>query len=97
MKSSDYPYGRTTKTLKKAVEWFNRNGKRIVKEYEKSHGTDTLSKSDRSIWFEGLAVEFDYPDYFGMPKSISSRLNSDEVDFLQNEWSELVFDYINRK
>lgn len=28
---------------------------------------------------------FDFPDYWGMPKSISSRLTGDQVDFLQEQ------------
>ena len=29
--------------------------------------------------------EFDYPDYWGMPKSIYSKLSSSEMDFLLDE------------
>lgn len=29
--------------------------------------------------------EFDFPNYGGMPKSISDRLSSDEVDWLQSQ------------
>lgn len=28
---------------------------------------------------------FDYPDYWGLPKSISNKLSSDEVDYIQNK------------
>jgi len=28
---------------------------------------------------------FDFPDYCGMPKSISSRLSVDEVDWIQGQ------------
>lgn len=97
MKSSDYPYGRVTKTLKKAVEWFNRNGKRIIKEYATEHGMRLLTKRECESLSDDLACSFDYPDYLDMPKTVSSRLNSDEVDFLQEEWAELVFHYINMK
>ncbi len=35
---------------------------------------------------------FDYPEYWGMPKSISNKLISDEVDFIQsNTW-----DFVNK-
>lgn len=30
-------------------------------------------------------VEFDYPDYGGLPKKIYSRLTSDQVDLIQQE------------
>jgi hypothetical protein len=28
---------------------------------------------------------FDFPDYAGLPKSVSNKLSTDEVDFLQTE------------
>lgn len=34
---------------------------------------------------------FDYPSYWGLPSSITSKLTSDEVDFIQDEtynWAE---------
>jgi hypothetical protein len=37
---------------------------------------------------------FDFDDYWGMPKKISSKLSSDEVDFIQAEtyeWAEKYF------
>lgn len=37
---------------------------------------------------------FDYPDYWGMPKSISYKLSSDEVDFIQSETHEWYERYI---
>jgi hypothetical protein len=30
--------------------------------------------------------DFDYPDYAGMPKSISAKLTPDEVDVIQDHW-----------
>lgn len=66
MKISEYPYGKVTKTLKKAVNWLNTN-KKLVKSKQKD------------------CYEFDYPDYWGMPKSISYRLSSSEVDWIQSE------------
>lgn len=31
--------------------------------------------------------EFDYPDYAGLPKEISHKLYSDEVDYIQDLWN----------
>lgn len=69
MRIKDYPYGKITKTLRKAVTWLNRNKKKLMK-----------SQFDY----------FDYPNYWDMPKMISSRLSSDQVDWIQSEtcdWS----------
>lgn len=30
--------------------------------------------------------QFDYPDYAGAPQSITARLYSDEVDYIQENW-----------
>jgi hypothetical protein len=54
---SDFPYGKPSRNLIKAVDWLN-----------KHTCTD----------------EFDFPDYGGMPKNISDRLFSDEVDWIQS-------------
>jgi hypothetical protein len=62
MRLADYPYGRVTERLKKAVAWLRKNKNKIRK----------------TQW-----DYFDFPDYWGMPKSISYRLSSDEVDWLQ--------------
>ena len=72
MRIKNYPYGQPTKTLKKAVNWLNRNKHKIAKSL-KEHGKDA--------WL----YSFDYPDYWNMPKIISSRLDGDEVDWLQEE------------
>lgn len=64
MRIANYPYGKITKTLHKAVRWLNANKKKIGKE------------------------QFDlfyHPKYWGMPKTISSRLSGDEVDWIQEE------------
>jgi len=37
---------------------------------------------------------FDYPDYWGMPKSISWKLTSDEVDWLQEVTGAWAFNHI---
>jgi hypothetical protein len=75
MRIKDYPYGQPTKTLKKAVTWLNRNKNRLTKSY----------------LIDGDSADFDYPDYFGMPKTISCRFNTDEVDWLQSEISDWKF------
>jgi hypothetical protein len=52
--------------------------------------TKTLEKA--ALWLNANRgnlkrkfTEFDYPEYCGMPKNISHRLSTDEVDFLQSE------------
>ena len=54
---NDYPYGKISKTLRKAVKHLNIHG---------VHG-----------------CEFDYPTFGDLPRSIASRLSSDDVDFIQ--------------
>jgi hypothetical protein len=73
MKINDFPYGKITKTLRKATIWLNHNRKRLEK--------------------STCQYSFDYPNYWDMPKIISSRLSGDEVDWLQEEvydWNYLV-------
>jgi len=76
MKIKNYPYGKVTKTLRKAVTWLNNNKRRIVKELKRKEEIDFPSN---------LQYEFDYPSYWDMPKTISRRLSSDEVDWIQDE------------
>lgn len=64
---SDYPYGKTRKVLIEAVKWLNSHQRTISKE----------------ILAEKLCEEFDYPEYWGIPKKIANKLTSDEVDFIQ--------------
>jgi methyl coenzyme M reductase alpha subunit len=85
MKINDYPYGKITKTLKNAVSWLNRNNIRIIKEY--LHTEEYTTHSDLDFYI------FDFPDYCGMPKKISYRLNSDEVDWLQDEFENMKFSF----
>jgi hypothetical protein len=73
MRTKDYPYGATTKTLRKAVKWLN----------AKMRGRTNLGV----LYFE----EFDYPDHWGMPKTISSRLSSDQVDWIQSEICDVLY------
>lgn len=77
MRIKDYPYGKTTKSLAKAVNYLNLNK---IKIYKSLLNSELLDDS------EYIKFAFDYPDYLYMPKQISSRLNSDEVDWLQAEW-----------
>jgi len=74
---SEYPYGKITKTLRNACIWLNKNRKHII-EYH-------CQNMERG---SGEFAYFDFPDYFDMPKKISSRLESDEVDFIQENMSE---------
>lgn len=84
MKTSEYPYGKVTKSLKKAAAYLNKNYRKIIK---------NLLDSSENLTYDDIAHSFDYPDYLDMPKSISFRLNTDEVDWLQSEWFELVEKY----
>lgn len=68
MNIKNYPYGKVNKRLKKAVNWLNKNKRKIEK-----------SQDDYYRW------EFDFPDYWNMPFSISCKLTSDEVDWIQSE------------
>ena len=72
IKISEYEYGRVTKRLRKAVDWINQNRSKIRK--------DIINKK--------IAIEFDFDDYWGMPKSICKQLSSDEVDFIQSQVEE---------
>lgn len=51
-----------------------------------------LDKNKKSLKPQDI---FDYPDYWGMPKSISNKLTGDEVDWLQAElhlWTTYTID-----
>lgn len=72
---SDYPYGKTRKALIEAAKWLNANQRTIAKE----------------ILAEKLCDEFDYPQYWGVPKKIANRLTTDEVDFIQDEVGEFAY------
>ena len=59
-----------------------------IEEYRYGKITKTLRNAISYINDEGISGDcmyFDYPDYGGLPKYISSRLSSDEVDFLQEQ------------
>ena len=40
---------------------------------------------------------FDYPEYWEMPKDISRRLSSDEVDFIQDQTFEMGEELYNKE
>lgn len=73
----EYPSGKIYGRLEKAVEWLNSNQKKILQD----------------ILDEKVSMEFDFDDYWGMPKSISHKLSSDEVDFLQFQ----VFEWFRKE
>ena len=81
MRISDYPYGKVTKTLKAAVKYLNSNKNKIGKLSKEEH---KKFKADDTV--EYIFIDFfDYPDYWNIPKKISSRLGGDEVDWIQSE------------
>lgn len=41
--------------------------------------------------------DFDFPDYFNMPKSISNRLKSEHVDWIQEQLGSWTFTNPDRK
>jgi len=43
---------------------------------------DWLNDTYKGVWPKEW--EFDYPEYWEMPKSIAFKLSSDEVDFIQD-------------
>lgn len=44
-----------------------------------------LNSNKRKLEKKEEFYSFDYPEYWDMPKTISNRLNTDEVDWIQNE------------
>jgi len=66
---SNYAYGKVTKRLRNAVQWIHSNKSKIFKD----------------ILQENISQEFDFDDYWGMPKNICNQLSTDEVDFIQEE------------
>ena len=88
MRISEYPYGKVTKSLRKAVEHLNRNYVKIIKNFL-NHKHEKYSLEDISYFcHDGL----DWPE-FELRKSVYCRLNTDEVDFLQEGWYDLVKRY----
>lgn len=37
-----------------------------------------------------MSIEFDYPDYAGMPKKLSKKLTGDIVDNIQFNWGDIT-------
>jgi hypothetical protein len=82
MRISEYPYGKVTKSLRKAVDYLNKSYRKVIKEMLKID--PDANELDLKCGFE--IVEF-------LPKNIYCRLNSDEVDFIQEGWHDLVGRY----
>lgn len=61
-----------TKTFTKAVDYLWNNRKELKKKF--------YNKDEPKPWEYQV---FDYPDYYGMPKRISNKLDGDFVDALQ--------------
>lgn len=77
--------------------------KKLVRISEYSYGKVSKSLRRACDWINknqlkikrqlsnGFFAEFDYPDYFGLPKSIINRLYTDEVDFIQAQVGDFVY------
>lgn len=63
-----------------------------IRDYRYGQPSNTLKKAVEFLNTNGRRdyTQFDFPDYAGLPKSTSSWLSTDEVDFLQEHWSKLV-------
>lgn len=87
IKTTRYPYGRVNKRLKKAAEWLNKNMNDIMEKAKKQYvelDSDMLDEAEAKD--EILYADcFNYPHYWGLPKSIAHQLDPDEVDFIQEE------------
>ena len=51
---------------------------------------DYLFNARRKLIYVDGGVDFDYPDYGGLPKKISNRLSSDVVDRIQSNLEEIA-------
>ena len=71
---SEFSYGRTRKVLIEAVKWLNANQRAIAK----------------NILEQKVCLEFDYPEYWGIPKKTANKLTSDEVDFIQESVGDFI-------
>lgn len=85
MKIKDYPYGKPSKSLKKAADYLNRNYIKIINEFIFDENNQYKHDLDYLM--------FEYPDYLGLDKRISCALTSDDVDWLQEEFIYLRFRY----
>lgn len=80
--------------------------KKIVKFSEYPYGRITKRLKNASQWINshrrcikknGFNDFFDYPEYWGMPRNISSTLSPDEVDFLQGQTYDWAMKYVWNK
>jgi hypothetical protein len=71
----NFNYGRIYPRLRKAINWIHSHRRYIRTKYINNHE---------------YIVDFDYPYYWDMPKNLIKYLNSDEVDFIQEETYEWV-------
>lgn len=85
MKIKNYPYGKPSKSLKKAADYLNKNYVKIINEYI----NDEYNKYRHNLYY----LIMDDPEYFGVPKIVANRLNTDEIDWLQEEFENLKFRY----
>lgn len=72
--------GSISPLLRKAINWIHSHRRHIRKKYIEDVNYKYISS-------------FEFPYYWGMPKKISHNLNSDEVDFIQEE----TYEWVNRK
>lgn len=85
MKIKDYIYGTPSKSLKKASEYLNRNYTKIINKFILDENNKYRCDLDYLI--------MGHPEYCGIPKNITCRLNGDEVDWLQDEFEDLKCQY----
>jgi hypothetical protein len=66
------------------------NERKKIKLPRYPYGRTSSAYKKAKKWFSANGTNgydsFDFPRYAGMPKSISSKLLFDEVDFIQDNW-----------
>lgn len=85
MKIKNYPYGKPSKSLKKAADYLNRNYIKIINEFV----LDEKNQYRRDLDY----LMFEYPDYLGLDKRIGCALDADDVCWLDDEFINLKFRY----
>lgn len=85
MKIKDYPYGKPSKSLKKAADYLNCNYIKIINEF--------ILDVNNQYRYDLDYLMFEYPDYLGLDKRIGCALASDDVCWLQEELEGLKFRY----
>jgi hypothetical protein len=85
MKIKDYPYGKPSKSLKKAADYLNRNYIKIINEFISDENNQYKQDLDYLM--------FEYPDYLGLDKRIGCALDEDDVFWLDEEFDCLKFRY----